>query len=159
MTASSLPERDAIFTTPSGIEMKRVYTPLDVASQDYLEDLGLPGEHPFTRGVHATGYRGRLWTMRLFSGFGSAEESNRRYKYLLEHGETGLSVAFDFPTLNGYDTDHPLARGEFGKCGVAISSLADMEVLLDGLPLDRITTSMPINGPAAVIWAMYIAAA
>ncbi|MEE9202670.1 MAG: methylmalonyl-CoA mutase family protein [Dehalococcoidia bacterium] len=157
--SQGLPERDGLFVTPSGIQMQRVYTPLDIASQDYLKDLGLPAEHPYTRGVHATGYRGRLWTMRLFSGFGSAEESNRRYKYLLEHGETGLSVAFDFPTLNGYDTDHPLAVGEFGRCGVAVSSLADMEILVDGLPLDSITTSMTINGPAAVIWAMYIAAA
>jgi methylmalonyl-CoA mutase N-terminal domain/subunit len=157
--SQGLPEQNGFFVTPSGIEMQRVYTPLDIGSQEYLNDLGLPGEHPYTRGVHATGYRGRQWTMRMFSGFGSAEESNRRYKYLLEHGETGLSIAFDFPTLNGYDTDHPLAVGEFGRCGVAVSSLADMEILLDGLPLDIITTSMTINGPAAVVWAMYIAAA
>jgi methylmalonyl-CoA mutase N-terminal domain/subunit len=147
------------FMSPSGICIRRTYTPKDVAELDYLRDLGFPGEYPFTRGIHGTGYRGKLWTMRMFSGFGSAQESNARYKYLLDHGETGLSVAFDFPTLNGYDTDDPLALGEFGKCGVAVSSLADMEVLFDDIPLDRVTTSMTINGPAAVIWAMYIAAA
>jgi methylmalonyl-CoA mutase N-terminal domain/subunit len=136
-----------------------VYTPLDLDGLDYLRDVGLPGEFPFTRGVHATGYRGKLWTMRIFAGFGTAEETNARFKYLLAHGETGLSVAFDLPTLYGYDTDHPLAEGEFGKCGVAVSSLADMELLFDGIPVDQITTSMTINGPAAVIWAMYIAAA
>jgi len=157
--ASFQGERDGSFATISGIPVERVYTPQDAAHLDYLEKLGFPGEYPFTRGVHHTGYRGRLWTMRMFSGFGTAEESNRRYKYLLAHGETGLSIAFDFPTLMGYDTDDPLARGEFGKCGVAVSSLRDMEVLLDGIPLDKITTSMTINGPAAVIWAMYIAAA
>jgi len=152
-------ERNDAFFTTSGIPVRRVYTPLDIGDDQYLERLGFPVEYPFTRGIHPTGYRGRLWTMRMFSGFGTAEESNRRYKYLLAHGETGLSIAFDFPTLMGYDTDDPQARGEFGKCGVAISSLADMEVLLDGLPLDQVTTSMTINGPAAVIWAMYIAAA
>jgi len=154
--AHCFPERQNSFTTTSGVPIERLYTPADIADVDYLRDLGFPGEYPFTRSVHHTGYRGRLWTMRLFSGFGCAEESNARYKYLLEHGETGLSVAFDFPTLNGYDTDDPEACGEFGKCGVAVSSLADMEVLFDGIPLDEITTSMTINGPAAVIWAMYL---
>jgi len=153
------PERYPEFITTSGQPVKRLYTPLDVADLDYLRDLGFPGEYPFTRGVHATMYRGRLWTMRMFAGFGTAEESNKRYKYLLEHGETGLSVAFDYPTLYGYDTDAPEAEGEFGKCGVAVSSLADMEILFDGIPVDQITTSMTINGPAAVLWAMYIVAA
>lgn len=155
--AQSFPERQNSFITTSSVPIERLYTPADITDMDYLRDLGFPGEYPFTRGIHYTGYRGRLWTMRMFSGFGSAEESNARYKYLLEHGETGLSVAFDFPTLNGYDTDDPEARGEFGKCGVAVSSLADMEILFDGIPLDEITTSMTINGPAAVIWAMYLA--
>jgi methylmalonyl-CoA mutase N-terminal domain/subunit len=155
--AQGVEERRESFATASGIPIERVYTPLDIADLDYLRDLGFPGEYPYTRGVHATGYRGKLWTMRMFAGFGCAEETNARYKYLLEHGETGLSVAFDFPTLNGYDTDAPEARGEFGKCGVAVSSLADMEILFDGIPLDEITTSMTINGPAAVIWAMYLA--
>ena len=113
--------------------------------------------YPFLRGIHPTMYRGRLWTMRQFSGFGSAEETNKRYKYLLEHGETGLSVAFDYPTLYGYDTDHKLSRGEFGKCGVAISSLKDMEILFSGIPIDKVTTSMTINGPAAIVWAFYVA--
>ena len=155
--AQGFPERQGSFTTTSGVPIERVYSPLEVPDGDYLQDLSFPGEYPFTRGVHCTGYRGKLWTMRMFAGFGCAEETNARYKYLLEHGETGLSVAFDFPTLNGYDTDAPEARGEFGKCGVAVSSLADMETLFDGLPLDEITTSMTINGPAAVIWAMYLA--
>lgn len=152
-------ERKERFTTLSEIPVKRVYTPSHIRDIDYLGDLALPGEYPFTRGVHATGYRGRLWTMRMFSGFGTAEETNARWKYLLEHGETGLSTAFDMPTLMGYDTDDPEAKGEFGKCGVAISSLADMEILLDDIPTDKVTTSMTINGPAAPIWAMYIAAA
>jgi len=152
-------ERRQEFTTVSGRPVERLYTPLDQAGASYLEKVGFPGSYPFTRGIHATMYRGQLWTMRMFAGFGTAEETNARYKYLLEHGETGLSVAFDFPTLYGYDTDDPEAEGEFGKCGVAVSSLADMEVLFDGIPVDRITTSMTINGPAAVIWAMYIAAA
>jgi len=153
------PERYESFITTSSEPVERLYTPLDIADLDYERDLSFPGQFPFTRGVHPTMYRGRLWTMRMFAGFGSAEETNARYKYLLAHGETGLSVAFDFPTLYGYDTDHPLAAGEFGRCGVAISSLADMEILFDGIPVDEITTSMTINGPAAVIWAMYIAAA
>jgi methylmalonyl-CoA mutase N-terminal domain/subunit len=158
-TLSSWPERCEQFITTSSEVVQRLYTPLDVPALDYERDLGFPGRYPFTRGVHPTMHRGRLWTMRMFAGFGSAEETNARYKYLLGHGETGLSVAFDFPTLYGYDTDHPLAEGEFGKCGVAISSLADMAILFDGIPVDEITTSMTINGPAAVIWAMYIAAA
>jgi len=153
------PERLAAFMTTSSAPVERLYTPLDVADLDYERDLGFPGEYPYTRGVHATMYRGRLWTMRMFAGFGTAEETNERYKYLLAHGETGLSVAFDMPTLYGYDTDDPQALGEFGKCGVAISSLADMEALFDGIPVDEITTSMTINGPAAVVWAMYIAMA
>ena len=152
-------ERCKSFVTTSSVPVERLYTPLDIAGQDYLRDLGFPGEYPFTRGVHTTGHRGRLWTMRMFSGFGSVEESNQRYKYLLSHGETGLSVAFDFPTLNGYDTDAPQAVGEFGKCGVAVTSLADMELLFDDIPVDQITTSMTINGPAAVVWAMYLVAA
>jgi methylmalonyl-CoA mutase N-terminal domain/subunit len=152
-------ERREEFVTISSAPVERLYTPADVADFDYESDLGFPGQYPFTRGVHPTMYRGRLWTMRMFAGFGTAEETNARYKYLLEHGETGLSVAFDFPTLYGYDTDAPEAEGEFGKCGVAVSSLADMEILFDGIPVDEITTSMTINGPAAVIWAMYIAAA
>jgi len=155
--AQCFEERQDSFTTASGVPVERVYTPVDVADQNYIRDLGFPGEYPYTRGVHYTGYRGKLWTMRMFAGFGCAEETNARYKYLLEHGETGLSVAFDFPTLNGYDTDAPEAKGEFGKCGVAVSSLADMEILFDGIPVDEITTSMTINGPAAVIWAMYLA--
>ena len=150
-------ERQNSFTTISGVPVERLYTPVDVADIDYMRDLGFPGEYPYTRGVHNTGYRGKLWTMRMFAGFGCAEETNARYKYLLEHGETGLSVAFDFPTLNGYDSDDREARGEFGKCGVGISSLADMEILFAGIPVDEITTSMTINGPAAVIWAMYLA--
>ncbi len=157
--ASSLPERKQDFITVSGTPVERVYTPAHIADLDYFKDIGFPGEHPFTRGNHPTGYRGRLWTMRLFSGFGTAEETNARFKYLLGHGETGLSVAFDYPTLVGYDTDAPEAIGEFGKCGVAISSLRDMEILFDGIPQDTVTTSMTINGPAAVIWAMYIVAA
>ena len=154
-----LPERRDPFTTLSGAPVNRLYTPADVADLDYDRDLGLPGRYPFTRGVHPTGYRGKPWTMRMFAGFGTAEETNARFRYLLAQGQTGLSVAFDMPTLYGYDSDAPEALGEFGKCGVAISSLADMEVLLDGIPLDQVTTSMTINSPAAIIWAMYIAAA
>jgi methylmalonyl-CoA mutase N-terminal domain/subunit len=153
------PERYAEFSTISGLPIDRVYTPGEVADVDYARDLGLPGEYPYTRGVHATGHRGRLWTMRMFAGFGTAEETNQRFKYLLAQGQTGLSIAFDMPTLYGYDTDAPEAEGEFGLCGVACASLADMQVLLDGLPLDAVTTSMTINSPAALIWAMYIAAA
>jgi len=156
---ASSSERKPSFKTLAGIPLDRAYTPVHLKDLDYLKDIGFPGEFPYTRGVHATGYRGRLWTMRMFAGFGTAEETNARFKYLLEGGQTGLSVAFDMPTLYGYDTDDPKAAGEFGRCGVAISSLADMEVLFDGIPLNQITTSMTINGPAAVIWAMYIAAA
>lgn len=152
------PERAGEFITTSSEPVKRLYTPLDMAD-DYVELLGFPGEYPFTRGVHPTMHRGRLWTMRMFAGFGTAEETNARFKYLLEQGQTGLSVAFDLPTLMGYDTDAPEAEGEFGKCGVAVSSLRDMEILLDGIPMDKVTTSMTINSPAAIIWAMYIAAA
>jgi len=151
------PERKSKFENLSGTEIKSIYTPEDISHIDYSDDRGFPGVYPFLRGVHSTMYRGRLWTMRQFAGFGSAEETNERYKYLLEHGETGLSVAFDYPTLYGYDTDHPLARGEFGKCGVAISSLKDMEILFNAIHVDKITTSMTINGPAAIVWAMYIA--
>ena len=152
-------ERAGPFTTTSGRPVRRVYEPTDLADLDYERDLGMPGEYPYTRGIHATGYRGRTWTMRMFAGFGSVEETNARFKYLLAQGQTGLSIAFDLPTLMGYDTDAPEAEGEFGRCGVAVSCLADMETLLDGMPLAEITTSMTINSPAAVIWAMYIAAA
>ncbi len=152
-------ERRARFTTVSGRPVQRVYTPLDVAELDYAHDLGLPGEYPFTRGVHATGYRGKLWTMRMFAGFGTAEETNARYRYLLEQGNTGLSVAFDLPTLMGYDSDATEALGEFGKCGVAVSSLQDMERLFEGIPLGQVSTSMTINSPAATLWAFYILAA
>jgi methylmalonyl-CoA mutase N-terminal domain/subunit len=151
-------ERAEEFITTSSEPVERLYMPLDVGG-DYMEQLGFPGEYPFTRGVHPTMHRGRLWTMRMFAGFGTAEETNARFKYLLEQGQTGLSTAFDLPTLMGYDTDAPEAEGEFGKCGVAIASLRDMEILFDGIPLDKVTTSMTINSPAAVIWAMYIAAA
>lgn len=156
-----LPERVAPerFTTISGEPIQRIYTPADLAGFDYEKDLGFPGEYPFTRGVHPTMYRSRFWTMRMFAGFGSAEETNTRFRYLLEHGETGLSTAFDFPTLYGIDSDDPLAYGEFGKVGVGVSSLADMETLFAGIPIDQVTTSMTINGPAAVVWAFYIAAA
>ncbi|HEX6383302.1 MAG TPA: methylmalonyl-CoA mutase family protein [Anaerolineae bacterium] len=153
------PERRERFLTTSSEPIKRLYTPLDVAGLDYMDDLGFPGEFPYTRGIHATMYRGRLWTMRMFAGFGTAEETNARYKYLLEQGNMGLSVAFDLPTLMGYDTDAPEALGEFGHCGVAISSLKDMEILFDGIPLEEVSTSMTINSPAAIIWAMYIATA
>ncbi len=142
--------------TISGIPLKLFYTPDDIKDFDYERDLGIPGEYPFTRGIRHTMYKGRLWTMRLFSGFGTAKDTNKRYKFLLEHGETGLSVAFDFPTLYGRDSDDPLSRGEVGICGVAISSLADMETLFEGIPLDKVSTSMTINGPAAILWAFYI---
>lgn len=147
------------FTTISGEEIKELYTPLDLDGFDYLKELGFPGEYPFTRGVHPTMYRCRPWTMRQFSGFGTPEDTNERYKYLLSQGTTGLSVAFHLPTLMGVDSDRPLAQGEIGKCGVAVDSLADMEIIFDGIPLDKITTSMTINPPAAVLWAMYIAVA
>jgi methylmalonyl-CoA mutase N-terminal domain/subunit len=183
---NSADERKTRFSTISDVEIDRLYTPLDWQQRgaggggptavdhlgdrlreaegpwsefDALRDVGYPGLPPFTRGIHPTGYRTRLWTMRMFAGFGSAEDTNQRFHQLLKAGQTGLSVAYDMPTLYGYDTDDPEAEGEFGTCGVAVSSLADMEVLLDGLPLDRISTSMTINSPAAPIWAMYIAAA
>ncbi|MGE5743599.1 MAG: methylmalonyl-CoA mutase family protein, partial [Gemmatimonadota bacterium] len=141
------------------IERKPVYGAQDLAGWDPAAQLGTPGAYPFTRGIHPTMYRGRLWTMRQFAGFGTAADTNRRYKFLLARGQTGLSVAFDFPTLMGYDSDHPRAEGEVGKCGVAISSLADMETLFDGIPLDQVSTSMTINGPAAILFCFYVAAA
>jgi methylmalonyl-CoA mutase N-terminal domain/subunit len=150
-------ERKNEFRNTSNMPIKRLYTPEDVKDLDYLQDLGFPGEHPFLRGVHATMYRGRFWTMRQFSGFGTAEQTNKRFKYLLKEGETGLSIAFDYPTIMGYDSDHPMGKGEVGICGVAISSLKDMQVLLNGIPLDKVTTSMTINGPAAMLLAMYVA--
>ena len=153
------PQRKPAFKTPSQIPLEPLYTPAHLAQTDYLADIGFPGGYPYLRGVHPTGYRGRLWTMRMFAGYGLPEETNPRFKFLLDQGQTGLSVAFDMPTLYGYDTDNPRAAGEFGKCGVAVSSLADMETLFDGIPLDQITTSMTINSPAAIIWAMYIAVA
>src|SRR6266853_1776276 len=149
--------RDIAFTN-SEKELRPIYTPLDSAETS-AEALGMPGFYPYTRGVHPTGYRGRLWTMRQFAGFGSARDTNERYKFLLAHGQTGLSVAFDFPTLMGYDSDHPRSEGEVGKCGVAISSLADMETLFDGIPLEQVSTSMTINGPAAILFCFYVAAA
>jgi methylmalonyl-CoA mutase N-terminal domain/subunit len=152
-------ERDCTFVTVSGRDTPVLATPEDLESFDYRRDLGFPGEYPYTRGVHANMYRGRLWTMRQFAGFGSAADSNRRYKFLLEKGQTGLSVAFDLPTLMGRDSDDPWSAGEVGKCGVAISSLEDMETLFRGIPLEKVSTSMTINSPAAIIWAMYIAAA
>ena len=153
------PERQTEFTTISGFPIRRLYTPADLPVWDPNRDLGFPGEPPYTRGIHCTMHRGRLWTMRQFAGFGTAEDTNQRFRYLLAQGQTGLSTAFDLPTLMGYDSDHPLAEGEVGKCGVAISSLADMEVLFDKIPLADVTTSMTINSPAAVIWAMYLAVA
>jgi methylmalonyl-CoA mutase N-terminal domain/subunit len=158
-TLKRAPERQAKYITASSDEVNRLYTPLDLQALDYLDEIGLPGEYPYTRAIHATGHRGRLWTMRQFAGFGSAEESNARYKYLLDQGSGGLSIAFDLPTLMGYDTDSPEALGEFGKCGVAVSSLKDMEILLADIPLGNISTSMTINSPAAILWAMYIAVA
>ena len=141
------------------IDKKPIYTPADLAGFDVEQQLGTPGAYPYTRGIHPTMYRGKLWTMRQFAGFGGAEDTNRRYKFLLAQGQTGLSVAFDFPTLMGYDSDHPRAEGEVGKCGVAISSLADMEDLFQGIPLDQVSTSMTINGPAAILFCFYVAAA
>jgi methylmalonyl-CoA mutase N-terminal domain/subunit len=151
-----LPERGQ-FRTSSDIPVSQVYTPGDIAELDYLRDLGFPGEYPLTRGVYPTMYRARFWTMRQYAGFGTAEQTNKRFKYLLEHGQTGLSVAFDFPTQVGYDCDHPLALGEVGKVGVSASTLRGMEVLFEGIPLDKVTTSMTINAPANVLLAMYVA--
>jgi methylmalonyl-CoA mutase, N-terminal domain len=153
------PDRAADFTTVSSYPIRRLYTTADLADFSSSHDLGAPGEPPYTRGIHPAMYRERLWTMRQFAGFGSAEDTNRRFRYLLSQGQTGLSVAFDLPTLMGYDSDHPLSEGEVGKCGVAISSLADMEALFDQIPLADVTTSMTINSPAAPIWAMYLAVA
>ena len=150
-----IPER-GMFLTTSDIPVSRLYTPLDVQDLDYLCDLGFPGVYPFTRGIYPTMYRARLWTMRQYAGFGTAEQTNQRFKYLLSQGQTGLSVAFDFPTQVGYDCDHPMARGEVGRAGVSVSTLRDMEIVFDGIPLDKITTSMTINAPAAILLAMYI---
>lgn len=158
-TVNSFGERKDEFKTDSDIEVKPLYTPLDINSVDYLEKINFPGQFPFTRGVYPTMYRSRLWTMRQYAGFGTARESNRRFRYLLEQGQTGLSVAFDLPTQIGYDSDHPLARGEVGKVGVAIDTLADMEVLFNKIPLDKVSTSMTINAPAAILLAMYIVVA
>jgi len=153
------PERRGTFKTASDIELKRLYTPLDVEGLDYFTQLGFPGEYPFTRGVQPTMYRGRFWTMRQYAGFATAEETNKRYRYLLDHGQTGLSMAFDLPTQIGYDSDHPLSTGEVGKVGVAIDTLADMETVFEGIPLDKVSTSMTINSTAAILLAMYIAVA
>jgi methylmalonyl-CoA mutase N-terminal domain/subunit len=158
-TLEKSPERAHEFTTVSSYPIRRLYTPADLPDWNPAKDLGYPGEPPYTRGIHSTMYRGRLWTMRQFAGFGTAQDTNARFLYLLAQGQTGLSVAFDLPTLMGYDADHALSEGEVGKCGVAISSLADMEVLFDQIPLADVTTSMTINSPAAVIWAMYLAVA
>jgi len=157
MSPENGPDRERKFVTTSSTPVEPVYGPQDSSTNG--EPLGAPGQYPFTRGIHKTGYRGKLWTMRMFAGFGSAEETNERFRYLLSQGTNGLSIAFDMATLYGYDADAPEAMGEFGKCGVGVSSLRDMEILLDELPLADITTSMTINSPAAVIWAMYIAAA
>ena len=154
-----MPERQPAFATPSGTAIEPLYTPADLPGFDYTLELGDPGDFPFTRAIHATMYSGKQWTMRQFSGFGSPEEANHRLRYLLDEGQTGISIAFDLPTLMGYDSDHPLAGGEVGKCGVAISSLEDMETLLSSIPLDRVSVSMTINSPAAILWAMYLVAA
>jgi methylmalonyl-CoA mutase N-terminal domain/subunit len=156
---SRLRERKPVFHNTSGLEVQRLYTPEDLSAMDYPRDLGFPGEFPYTRGIHASMYRGQLWTMRLFAGYGTAEDTNRRYKYLLAQGNKGLSVAFDLPTLMGCDPDDPLSAGEVGKCGVSVASLLDMEALFEGIPLADVTTSMTINAPAAVLLAMYIAVA
>ena len=156
---SRYPERMNKFTTLSGIDIRRIYTPVDIGETDYFEKLGLPGEYPFTRGIHSTMYRGRIWTMRMFSGYGSAEDTNKRLKFLIEHGETGLSLAFDYPTLVGIDSDDHMAKGEVGICGVAVSSLKDMEIIFDDIDMGSITTNMTINPPAPVLLAMYVAAA
>ncbi len=158
-TLARQPERQAEFTTVSGHPIRRLYTPADLPDFNYERDLGFPGQPPYTRGIHSTMYRGRLWTMRQFSGFGSPQDTNQRFHFLLSHGQTGLSIAFDLPTLMGYDSDHALSEGEVGKCGVAVSSLRDMEILLDRIPLGDVSTSMTINSPASVLWAMYLAVA
>ena len=157
-TVDRFGERKETFTTDTeGHEVDRLYTPADVADLDYEADLGFPGEEPYTRGVYSTGYRGRLWTMRQYAGMGTAAETNERFHYLLEQGQTGLSMAFDLPTQMGYDSDDAMAAGEVGKTGVAIDSLADMETVFEGIPLDEVSTSMTINAPASVLLAMYIA--
>ncbi len=153
---NKFPERKKHFVTGSNKEINRLYDPLDLKDLNYLNDIGYPGEYPYTRGVQPTMYRGKLWTMRQYAGFGNAEESNKRYKYLLKNGQTGLSIAFDLPTQIGYDSDHPMSHGEVGKVGVAIDSLQDMEILFDGIPLEKVSTSMTINAPAAILLAMYI---
>lgn len=158
-TVKKRPEREAEFSTDSGIKVDTLYTPLDLAGMDYERDLGLAGEYPYTRGVQPNMYRGRHWTMRQYAGFGTAEETNTRFRYLLEQGQTGLSCAFDLPTQIGYDSDHPLSRGEVGKVGVAIDSMLDMETLFDQIPLGKVSTSMTINAPAGILLAMYIAVA
>jgi len=152
-------KRDIEFMSQSSAQVEPLYTPEDLTDHSYAEHLGDPGSYPYTRGIHSTMYRGRLWTMRQFAGFGTAADTNKRFKYLLQKGQTGLSTAFDFPTLMGYDSDHPRSEGEVGKCGVAISSAADMETLFDGIPLDQVSTSMTINGPAAILFCFYVAAA
>jgi methylmalonyl-CoA mutase N-terminal domain/subunit len=153
------PERQEVFTTLSDVPINRLYTPADLSDFNYSHDLADPGEYPYTRGIHPTMYRGKIWTMRQFSGFGSPEDTNQRLHYLLKQGQTGLSIAFDLPTLMGYDSDHPLSEGDVGRGGVSVSSLADMETLLAGLPLQQVTTSMTINSPAAIVWAMYLVVA
>ena len=155
-TLGKNPERKKVFQTTSGIPVKRVFSPADIGGMDYEKDLDFPGEYPYTRGVQPTMFRGRFWTMRQYAGFGTAEDTNNRYRYLLEHGQTGLSVAFDLPTQIGYDSDHPLAQGEVGKVGVAIDSVKDMEILFNRIPLEKVSTSMTINSPAAILLAMYI---
>ncbi|HZX14138.1 MAG TPA: methylmalonyl-CoA mutase family protein, partial [Thermodesulfobacteriota bacterium] len=156
---NNVKERQAEFRTPSGIVLERLYKPGNIENLDYERDLGYPGEYPFTRGVQPTMYRGRFWTMRQYAGFGTAEETNERFKYLLEQGQTGLSVAFDLPTQMGYDSDHPISRGEVGRVGVAIDSLEDMEILFEGIPLGEVSTSMTINATASMLLAMYMVAA
>jgi methylmalonyl-CoA mutase N-terminal domain/subunit len=155
-SVEKLPERKKEFTTTSGISLHRLYTPEDIGEHRYLLDLGFPGQYPYTRSIQPTMYRSRLWTMRQYAGYGSAEETNKRFRYLLDQGQTGLSVAFDLPTQIGYDSDHPLARGEVGRVGVAIDSLEDMETLFAQIPLDRVSTSMTINATAAILLAMYL---
>jgi methylmalonyl-CoA mutase N-terminal domain/subunit len=151
------PERKELFTTPSGVPVERLYAQDDIAALEYLRDLGFPGAFPYTRGVHPTAYRGRLWTMRQYAGFGAASETNQRFRYLLAEGQSGLSVAFDLPTQMGYDADHEMARSEAGKVGVAISSIEDMQDLFEGIPLDRVSTSMTINATAAILLCLYLA--
>jgi methylmalonyl-CoA mutase N-terminal domain/subunit len=156
---SEVPERLSRFSTISNMEIRELYTPKNIKDMDYSRDMSFPGMYPYTRGVQPSMYRGKIWTMRMFSGLGGPEETNQRFHYLLEQGETGLSIAFHYPTLMGYDSDSPMARGEIGKCGVAVDTLKDMEILLEGIPLDKVTTSMTINPPASILLAMYIVVA